>query len=55
MTTLDNTQGPAEHATELANALDEVEATGEITLSMTDATLAAAALRHYADWFESNT
>jgi hypothetical protein len=41
------------YATELAKALDEVEV--EITLSVTDAKLAATALRHYADWLEANT
>ncbi len=55
MSKLDNTQDPAELATELAKALDEVEATGEITLSITDSKLAAVALRHYADWLEANT
>jgi len=43
------------YATELAKALDEAEKTAEITLSVTDAKLAATALRHYADWLEAST
>jgi hypothetical protein len=42
------------YATELAKALDEAK-TAEVTLSVTDAKLAALALRHYADWLEANT
>jgi hypothetical protein len=46
MTELDLDQ-PA-YATELAKVLDHAETTAEITLSITDAKLAATALRHYA-------
>lgn len=37
-----------DHALILADTLDEVSVTGEITLSVTDATLAAKALRAFA-------
>jgi hypothetical protein len=43
------------YAVELAKALDEAETTAEVTLSVTDAKLAAVALRHYADWLEANS
>ncbi|MBT1516172.1 hypothetical protein KIP88_37560 [Bradyrhizobium sp. SRL28] len=44
----------ADHAAELAKVLDETSETSEVTLSVTDAKLAATALRHYADWLEAN-
>ena len=53
MTGLDLDQSA--HATELAKGLNEAEKTAEVTLSVTDAKLAALALRHYADWLEANT
>ena len=53
MTELDLDQSA--YATELAKVLDHAERTAESTLSITDAKLAATALRHYADWLEANT
>lgn len=44
----------AAHATVLAKALGKTEETGEITMSVTDAKLAALALRHYAAWLDAN-
>ena len=53
MTELDLDQ-PA-YAVELAKALDQAETVAEVTLGVTDAKLAAMALRHYADWLDANT